>query len=717
MTIEKLTAQVLKGKQLFYDARDFRLASDGYLSCASCHNDGGHDGRVWDLTGFGEGIRNTIDLRGRSGTGHGLLHWTANFDEVQDFEGQIRSLAGGTGLMTDASFAATQDTLGAPKAGLSADLDALAAYVSSLATFQNSPYRNADGSLTADATAGKSLFTSAGCTQCHGGSSFTDSPSRLLHNVGTIKPASGQRLNATLNGIDAPTLRDAWKTAPYLHDGSALTLQDAIRQHNTGTLSESQIAQLASYIQQIGGNEPAAVNQPATVAITSPSNATTFMQGSNISIAANAVDSDGSVIKVEFYVGNTLLGTDNTAPYNFNWSDAAPGSYVLTVKAYDNYGIATTSAGVSITVQSVVRQGLPNLVNLAQNKAATQSSTAYDGAPTRAVDGNTNGNWSGSSLTHTDYQSNAWWQVDLGAVANLAQITLWNRTDCCAERLSNFYLFVSTTDMAGRSYSDLLNDSSVWRQHTPGQAPTQLTIPAAVNGRYVRVQLAGGNYLSLAEVQVWESLSPWERLPGTLQQVSVNSTGQAVAVNGAGVIYQWQNGAWVQLNGTLKQVSISADGAIWGVNSSDRIYRRDGATWTQIPGALRQVSAARNGRAIGVNSAENIWSWNGAWTQIPGTLRQVSAGPNNTAWGVNTHNNIWYWNGSWTQIPGAMSQVAVGDDGTVWALGVDQSIHTWNGSSWVKNPGSFVSLSVGNANTIWAVDASGAVWRWRGAAN
>ena len=67
------------------------------MSCASCHNDGGHDGRIWDLTGMGEGLRNTVTLRGRAGA-QGFLHWTANFDEVQDFEGQIRALAGGTGL-------------------------------------------------------------------------------------------------------------------------------------------------------------------------------------------------------------------------------------------------------------------------------------------------------------------------------------------------------------------------------------------------------------------------------------------------------------------------------------------------------------------------------------------------------------------------------------------------------------------------------------------
>jgi cytochrome c peroxidase len=92
---EKLSATAFKGKQLFYDARDTRLARDRYLSCASCHNDGDSDGRVWDLTSMGEGLRNTINLRGRA-AGQGRLHWSNNFDELQDFEGQIRTLALGT---------------------------------------------------------------------------------------------------------------------------------------------------------------------------------------------------------------------------------------------------------------------------------------------------------------------------------------------------------------------------------------------------------------------------------------------------------------------------------------------------------------------------------------------------------------------------------------------------------------------------------------------
>ena len=100
---EKLTATVLRGKQLFYDARDPRLARDGYMSCATCHNDGGHDGRVWDLTGFGEGLRNTISLRGRAGA-PGLPALERQLRRGAGLRRPDPRLAGGTGLMTDAQF-------------------------------------------------------------------------------------------------------------------------------------------------------------------------------------------------------------------------------------------------------------------------------------------------------------------------------------------------------------------------------------------------------------------------------------------------------------------------------------------------------------------------------------------------------------------------------------------------------------------------------------
>ncbi|MBL9130004.1 MAG: DUF1929 domain-containing protein, partial [Verrucomicrobiaceae bacterium] len=178
ITTEKLAANILNGKQLFYDARDQRLALQQYVSCAACHNDGGQDGRVWDFTGFGEGLRNNISLKGH-GT-HGPAHWTGNFDEVQDFEGQIRGFAGGLGLIATGT---PHPALGTPNAGRSADLDALAAYVNSLTTTGNSPNRNTNGTLTTDATAGQTLFKQLNCASCHSGQRFTNSALNVFRDI------------------------------------------------------------------------------------------------------------------------------------------------------------------------------------------------------------------------------------------------------------------------------------------------------------------------------------------------------------------------------------------------------------------------------------------------------------------------------------------------------------------------------------------------------
>ncbi|MCC7537802.1 MAG: c-type cytochrome [Deltaproteobacteria bacterium] len=261
---EPLSADVLMGKRLFNDSLDPRLSRDGYIACAHCHLDGETDNRVWDFTDRGEGLRNTISLLGRAGAGDGPIHWSGNFDEIQDFEHDIRNAFRGLGLMADADFhtGSRDSTLGDPKAGVSADLDALAAYVASLDEDPESPHRTAGGELSESAARGRSLFESAavGCASCHAGARLTDSRfvasgMPLLHDVGTLGPGSGMRLGATLSGIDTPTLHDLWLTAPYLHDGSAATLEDVLTTRNpddlhgtTSGLTAEQIADLVAYL-------------------------------------------------------------------------------------------------------------------------------------------------------------------------------------------------------------------------------------------------------------------------------------------------------------------------------------------------------------------------------------------------------------------------------------------------------------------------------------
>jgi hypothetical protein len=95
---------------------------------------------------------------------------------------------------------------------------------------------------------------------------------------------------------------------------------------------------------------PPGGNNPPTVSITSPSNGATFTAPANITINATASDSDGTVTKVDFYQGTTLLGTDTTSPYSNTWNNVAAGSYTLTAKATDNGGAFTTSSPINITV-------------------------------------------------------------------------------------------------------------------------------------------------------------------------------------------------------------------------------------------------------------------------------------------------------------------------------------------------------------------------------
>jgi DNA-binding beta-propeller fold protein YncE len=279
VTDEKLPDDVLRGKQIFANADDLRMTSEGYLSCASCHLDGFEDGLVWDFFDRGEGYRNTISLLGRRGMGHGRVHWSANFDEIQDFDGPIRAHQGGLGFMPLEQFEAgtRSDPFGEPKSGLDADLDALAAYVTSLDRVPRSPFRNPDGTLTEQGIRGGQLFLDIGCDSCHSGEDFTDSAGENLHDVGTLSELSGSRLGGELTGIDTPTLLGIWQTAPYLHDGSAATLRDVLttrnaegRHGNASGLTEQALDELVAYLLQVDLGLPPDELQLPTQAPTNP---------------------------------------------------------------------------------------------------------------------------------------------------------------------------------------------------------------------------------------------------------------------------------------------------------------------------------------------------------------------------------------------------------------------------------------------------------------
>ena len=91
-------------------------------------------------------------------------------------------------------------------------------------------------------------------------------------------------------------------------------------------------------------------NVAPTAALSAPAANAAFVQGTAITVSANAADSDGTVARVDFFDGATLIASDTTAPYSISWTTAAAGAHTLTARAVDNAGAATSSAAVAITV-------------------------------------------------------------------------------------------------------------------------------------------------------------------------------------------------------------------------------------------------------------------------------------------------------------------------------------------------------------------------------
>jgi len=211
-----------------------------------------------------DGPRQTPHLWNSGQTGP--WHWSATFDELQDVEDTIHQLQFGLGL------APGRDPLllGAPNTGRTADLDALAAFMAHGTRAPMMP-QPANDTL---ATEGRGLFTAAGCTTCHGGPAWTSS--HLPGAAGTLDPDGNGMIDTALHdvgtrnaqdirgatGFDVPTLLNVGYTAPYLHDGSALTLEALLQSghpdpNNAGNgLTDAEIAALSAFLRTIDTDTP-----------------------------------------------------------------------------------------------------------------------------------------------------------------------------------------------------------------------------------------------------------------------------------------------------------------------------------------------------------------------------------------------------------------------------------------------------------------------------
>ena len=118
-------------------------------------------------------------------------------------------------------------------------------------------------------------------------------------------------------------------------------------------------------------------NVAPTVSITSPVADATFDAPASITISATAADTDGTISKVEFYDGATLIGSDSTSPYSFTKSDVPAGNYTITVKAYDNSGAYTISSSIVVSVAAATSNVAPTVSIISPVPNAYYDSAQY----------------------------------------------------------------------------------------------------------------------------------------------------------------------------------------------------------------------------------------------------------------------------------------------------------------------------------------------------
>jgi YVTN family beta-propeller protein len=239
-----------RGAQLFSNASH---TFQNQYSCYTCHPDGHEDGLVYDLTGTGRDLANVQTLRDLPGTSP--FKWNGKNVSVYMQCG-----------MRFSTFVTRTEAF-SPE-----NLDALVAYIMRDLTHPPNPYQLADGELTPAQQRGKEIYertsTNTGevipesnrCITCHPGPNFTD---RKTSDVGT--GVDGDRFLV----FDSPNLNNIYESAPYLHDGSAASLEEIWTKFNDhdqhGVANDMTKDQLNDLIEYLKGMGPARTYTDPTI--------------------------------------------------------------------------------------------------------------------------------------------------------------------------------------------------------------------------------------------------------------------------------------------------------------------------------------------------------------------------------------------------------------------------------------------------------------------
>ena len=368
---------------------------------------------------------------------------------------------------------------------MNADLDALAAYVASLSTFANSPHRNADGSLTAAAVAGREVFRAANCASCHGGRVVHRQRGREPHECRHDQAASGKPPRRT---ADRPRCADA---ARRVGNGAVparrLRADDRGRGHGAHagvSLSATDLANLVAYVEQIGGQETSAPLPNNPPVVTNPGNRSGYT-GVAVSLAIAASDADGEALT--FSATGLPAGLSiNSATGVITGTPGTAGNYTVTVTARDALASASrNSRGASRCATPPCRRSPPTWLRRRRQRLSSahwSASTDNVGVAGYIIYRSTNGT-QGAEVARTT----AACAVDRPGIPGEGEV----------------HLLVKAYDAAGN-----LSALTALRSVTPSEAPTPPSLSVALsNGKPRLTWTASTDNVGVAGYIVYRSTS------------------------------------------------------------------------------------------------------------------------------------------------------------------------------------------------------------------
>ncbi len=505
----------------------------GQLACASCHVDGRTDRLAWDLGNpAGSVVTNSQGISFHPMKGPLLtmtfvdmmqapfLHWRGD-RQLTDFEGAFQTLQGADAPQTDANTELLRAFLGT----ITLPPNSFRNLDNSYSTAVNMPGPNGTVYTTGNAVLGAQEFEN-NCRTCHHGETNRGAAfitTNLPFGVGARNPPNWENFYKRM-GL-------------WFGDPTASTVGFGFQQTGEfdSTQNQSRDANMYAFMMSMNGGYPyeplglnannwsnntqASVGKQVTLSPSNPTDSTGLLaqlqtlagQGS-IGLVAKG-GPIGSPVRGYMYLGNNLWQSDALAEVD---SSASLNSAIASNSTITFTAVPAESAvriGIDMDSDGILDSDDANpaspdnvVTNLALAGTAT-ASPAYDSnhMAAAAIDGSTMGYYDQNQMyvSQDNLGTNDWWQVDLGTSAQISLIQLFNRWDCCANRLTNVSVFVSQTPFASTSLTATRSQPGVQEFFISGAAGLIPQIPMQTQGRYVRVQLNDNvNALQLAEVRV-----------------------------------------------------------------------------------------------------------------------------------------------------------------------------------------------------------------------